>query len=128
VIFIYSHDRNIAVRCEECGGTLCVAVTGEIDHHNARGIRTEIDEKLYLYRPKKVELDTSGVTFMDSSGLGLILGRFTLAKELGGTLSVVNPSDNVMKILSLAGTSRLFPIERRVDNEKTDNRQKTDTE
>ena len=68
-----------------------VAINGEIDHHNARAFRSQIDEKLYLYRPKKVNLDVSGVSFMDSSGLGLILGRFTLARELGGELRIVNP-------------------------------------
>ena len=42
-----------------------VAINGEIDHHNARAFRSQIDEKLYLYRPKKVNLDVSGVSFMD---------------------------------------------------------------
>ena len=68
--------------------------------------------KLYLYRPKKVNLDVSGVSFMDSSGLGLILGRFTLARELGGELRIVNPNQSVEKILDLAGTSRLIPIDK----------------
>ena len=49
---------------------------------------------------------------MDSSGLGLILGRFTLTHELGGELKVVNPSQGVSRILDLAGTARLITIER----------------
>ena len=89
-----------------------VAISGEIDHHNARAFRSQIGEKLYLYRPKKVNLDVSGVSFMDSSGLGLILGRFTLARELGGELRIVNPNQSVEKILDLAGTSRLIPIDK----------------
>lgn len=100
------------MNCNFNNCNLDVAVSGEIDHHNALIIRAKIDEKLYLYRPKTVRLDLSDVSFMDSSGLGLILGRFTLAHELGGELRVVNPSQGVSRILDLAGTSRLITIER----------------
>ncbi|MBQ8509914.1 MAG: anti-sigma factor antagonist [Clostridia bacterium] len=101
------------VRCELVGGQLHIAITGEIDHHNARSLRAKIDEKLYFYRPKLALLDVSEVSFMDSSGLGLILGRFTLTRELGGELRVINPSDSVGRILDLAGTSRLITIEKK---------------
>ena len=104
-------DKNSVV-CDMHNSILEVAINGEIDHHNARAFRSQIDEKLYLYRPKKVNLDVSGVSFMDSSGLGLILGRFTLARELGGELRIVNPNQSVEKILDLAGTSRLIPIDK----------------
>lgn len=97
---------------EQKGAELRITPSGEIDHHSARKFRGEIDELIYYYRPKKVLLDLSKITFMDSSGLGLILGRFTLAKELGGELIIVNPSESVKKILDLAGTSRLIKIEK----------------
>lgn len=100
------------IDCQLNGGTLEIAISGEIDHHNARRLRSAIDEKIYLYRPKIVALDVSGVSFMDSSGLGLILGRFTLTRELGGELRVLNPNESVEKILDLAGTSRLITIEK----------------
>lgn len=101
-----------AVSCTHNNGNLEISISGEIDHHNARTLRGKIDEKIYLYRPKVVALDVSNVSFMDSSGLGLILGRFTLARELGGELKVVNPNKSVEKILDLAGTSRLITIEK----------------
>ena len=94
------------------GSELTINISGEIDHHNARTIRRKIDESLYYYRPKTVALDLSEVAFMDSSGLGLILGRFTLARELGGVLRIVDPSENVSKILDLAGTGRLVTVEK----------------
>lgn len=94
------------------GSELRIEVTGEIDHHTARPLRTKIDEVLYYYRPSKIALDLSQVAFMDSSGLGLILGRFTLARELGGELRIVDPNENVSKVLDLAGTSRLIKIEK----------------
>lgn len=100
------------VTCTLSGNELTIAIGGEIDHHSARELRRKIDERLYYYRPKKVALDLSGVAFMDSSGLGLILGRFTLARELGGELRIVDPCENVEKILELAGTSRLIRVEK----------------
>ena len=99
------------VKGELIGNELVIALEGEIDHHRARPLRRKIDEMLYFYRPKVVSLDLSQITFMDSSGLGLILGRFTLARELGGILKIVNPNESVQKILDLAGTSRLLKIE-----------------
>ena len=99
------------VKCELVGNELIITPDGEIDHHSARTMRRNIDELLYYYRPKSVALDLSQIAFMDSSGLGLILGRFTLARELGGVLRVVDPSESVKKILDLAGTSRLLKIE-----------------
>jgi len=100
------------VTLELRGGELHAALSGEIDHHAARELRRKIDEGLYYYRPKTVALELAGITFMDSSGLGLILGRFTLTRELGGVLRIVDPSDSVQKILDLAGTSRLLKIEK----------------
>ena len=115
MISILSNEQTCAgaVTCNLNNGILEVAVSGEIDHHNARSIRAKIDDKLSLCRPKTVRLDLSDVSFMDSSGLGLILGRFTLTHELGGELKVVNPSQGVSRILDLAGTARLITIERR---------------
>lgn len=100
------------VVCTPKGAELVVCIEGEIDHHNARLLRRKIDESLYFYRPRTVSLDLSGVAFMDSSGLGLILGRFTLARELGGTLRITDPCESVEKILDLAGTGRLIKIEK----------------
>ena len=94
------------------GSELTVIIDGEIDHYSARPLRRKIDESLYLYRPRTVALDLSRVAFMDSSGLGLILGRFTLARELGGVLRIVDPNESVSKILELAGTGRLIKIEK----------------
>ncbi len=94
------------------GSLLTVKISGEIDHHSARVLRQKIDEALYYYRSREVALDLSNVAFMDSSGLGLILGRFTLARELGGELRVINPSESVSRVLELAGTGRLIKIEK----------------
>lgn len=102
------------------GGTLTVRLAGEIDHHSAIGVRSEVDALIFEMRPQKLVLDLSQICFMDSSGLGLIMGRYSLMKELGGTLGLLSPSDAVMKIIKLAGMERIVKIEgtgRRTDNE-----------
>ena len=92
-------------------GRLTVLVRGEVDHHSAKGLREEIDHAMYLYRPEILALDLSGVDFMDSSGLGLILGRYTKLQTLGGKLVVTRPTPEIRKLLQLAGADKLFPIE-----------------
>lgn len=95
-------------------GTLYVSLHGDIDHHSAKYIREDIDYELYLYQPKTVIMDLSEVDFMDSSGLGLILGRYTKINMLGGILKVANPDEKTEQMLRMAGTEKLFPIERGV--------------
>jgi len=93
------------------GGTLIIYLDGDIDHHNARTVRQKIDSKLFIQRPRELILDLSKVSFMDSSGLGLILGRYTKSAELGILFRVVNPNRQIKKILDLAGMERLIRIE-----------------
>ena len=95
---------------EDSGDTLTIVLKGEIDHHGAAGVREEIDACLYRTRPKVAVLDLSGIDFMDSSGLGLIMGRYALQKELGGKLVVLNPTGSVMRMIRLAGLERLIRI------------------
>ena len=90
--------------------TLNITLSGEIDHHTAKAARVEIDRQIYFFRAKTVILDLSQVGFMDSSGLGLILGRYTHVKELGGALKVLNPTPSVKRLLTLAGTEKIIPI------------------
>ena len=95
------------------GNDMLCSIHGDIDHHNARVIRMQIDDELYKQRPKKLTLDLSRVEFMDSSGLGLILGRFNKASEIGTEFTLLNPAENVCKILDVAGIGRMIKIERK---------------
>ena len=98
------------VSYEEKGEELVVHIGGEIDHHSAVQVRTEIDERIIATKPARVLLELSGVDFMDSSGLGLIMGRFALIKKCGGTLALLDPSQAVMKMIKLAGMDRMVSI------------------
>ena len=92
------------------GEILYVCIDGDIDHHSAKYIRETIDKEIFLTRPRVMILELSEVDFMDSSGLGLILGRYTRMREIGGLLKLSNPTPQTVKILALAGVDKLIPI------------------
>ena len=94
---------------------LTVCLTGEIDHHAAVAVREEIDMQIYRCRPKTAVLDLSGIDFMDSSGLGLIMGRVTLMREMGGKVVVKNPTEKVLRIVRLSGLERIVDIVKEED-------------
>ena len=84
-------------------GTLAAYLSGEIDHHAAQSLRKEIDAQIDDRLPELLTLDFSGVTFMDSSGVGLILGRQRCARVLGTTLRLQHAPAQLQKVLRLAG-------------------------
>ena len=90
--------------------TLYCNLEGEIDHHTALPIRLHIDEKIELCRPKNLVLDFSRVTFMDSSGIGLVMGRYKLMKTVQGRIRVENLSPGAYKVMVLAGLEKLGEI------------------
>lgn len=92
--------------------TLYCRLSGEIDHHTALPIRLETDEKIESCRPKLVVLDFSDVSFMDSSGIGLVMGRYKLVNEFGGRLEVTGLSGNSYKVMRLAGLDRIATIKK----------------
>lgn len=95
---------------------LVVSVSGEIDHHSASSMRREVDNIIWNRTPTHLILDMSEVDFMDSSGLGFIMGRYALLKEIGGSLSLRNPSAIVMKMLTLTGFDKKVRIMNTVFN------------
>ena len=111
--------------CEDClklkySGTSAVfTVTGDIDHHSAKKIKNAVDAEIFVNRPDRLVLDLSRVNFMDSSGLGLILGRYQTATKLGIEFTILDPTEPVLKLIKLAGCDRMINIERRIKkNEK----------
>ncbi len=95
---------------EEKGDTLIIRVGGEIDHHSAVSVRTGIDERIISGRPGRVLIELSQVDFMDSSGLGLIMGRYALTQKQNASFAVLDPSPAVLKIIRLAGMERMITI------------------
>ncbi len=93
---------------ENPSGTLIAKLTGEIDHHTARWLRMDIDTAIQDRSPEKLLLDFSGVSFMDSSGVGLVMGRYRNMSERGGKVALVNMPEYIEKVMSLAGMDRLL--------------------
>ncbi len=95
---------------ESRGAELTARLTCEIDHHKSRRIRAIIDKRIFEERPESFILDFSGVSFMDSSGLGLILGRSELCRARGVSFSVSGTSESILKLLRLSGIDRMVNI------------------
>ncbi len=106
------------VKCVMKNDTLIAVIEGDIDHHTSRYIRDEIDRAIFYYKPKNAMMELSSVTFMDSSGLGLILGRYTQIVRLGGHFKLLNPTPQIEKILLLAGADKLIPTEKNMEVQK----------
>lgn len=89
---------------------LTVEITEEIDHHIVEKIRRKIDDEIIRYMPRKVILDFSSVEFMDSAGIGMVLGRYKVIKMIGGSLELVNISPMLKKIFEMSGITRICEI------------------
>ena len=90
--------------------TMTVKLCEDIDHSNAFEIREKIDNEINKRPVRNLVFDFSEVEFMDSSGIGMILGRYKLLTSLGGFVYINNPTRPVMKILEVAGLDRIIPI------------------
>lgn len=101
------------------GKTMIISIFGEIDHHTARDIRAKVDALIMSARPKEIALDLSCISFMDSSGLGLIMGRYALAREIDAEICVLRPTDAVARIILMAGLDKIVPIKRSLDEKTT---------
>lgn len=89
---------------------LTIEITEEIDHHIVEKIRRKIDDEIIRYMPRKVILDFSSVEFMDSAGIGMVLGRYKMMKMLGGKLEMVNVSPMLRKVFEMSGITKICPI------------------
>ena len=96
------------IQTEYIGTTLIVKLKGEIDQSCAARLRIEIDRKIQENHIKNLVLDFGNVSFMDSSGIGVILGRYKQIKALGGKTMIIRPQPQVDKVLELSGLKKLM--------------------
>lgn len=90
---------------------MTAVLSGDVDHHASGRIRRAIDEKVRELMPRRLVLDFSAVGFMDSSGVGLIIGRAALCEELGCEVSVVGARRDIRRILALSGIERISNVQ-----------------
>lgn len=90
------------------GRRITAALSGDIDHHAAREFRVALDEVIARSRPELMILDLGEVGFMDSSGIGLILGRLRAVREVGGEILIKNARNEIAEVIRLSGLSTLL--------------------
>ena len=91
-------------------GRLTIALTGEIDHHRARAYIEEITGKIEAYSPEACILDFSDVTFVDSSGIAVVINSLRQMAQIEGTLSLTGLSEQPMRVFRASGIDKLVQI------------------
>lgn len=87
---------------------LIVCLEGELDHHCAQTVRQEMDRLIEKEQPQRLIVDMQGVSFMDSSGIGVLIGRYRTLSRSGGRMAVCNMSPHVERIFQLSGLQRII--------------------
>lgn len=100
----------MAVTCKAENRVLYAAIDGEVDHHRARQIMGELVRQMDVTMPRKLTVDLGGVSFMDSSGIAVLLRASRRMGELEGTMEVVNVPEQAGRVLRAAGLDRLIPL------------------
>lgn len=89
---------------------LLIKITEEIDHHSTEKIRRMADNEITRYMPRKVLFDFGKVSFMDSAGIGMIIGRYKTATMLGGVVEMTNVKPSIQKVFEMSGVLKIIPI------------------
>ena len=88
---------------------LIASLEGELDHHSTESIRSEIDRAIVSGQVKHLIFDLSRLSFMDSSGIGLVIGRYKTMHSLGGRVAVA-ASGRMLRIIKMSGLTRLISV------------------
>lgn len=111
----------MGVKVQQQQQSIVAYLSGELDHHVAKGIREEIDRACEESAARLLILDFQDVTFMDSSGIGLVMGRYQLMQTLGGELALSNLPAPIKRVMRLAGLDRLAVLDKRVQSREKEN-------
>lgn len=98
---------NMILKFDGTGNILIVKMSGELDHHSSETARIKIDNKLEEMQSTNIIFDFSEVNFMDSSGIGVVIGRYKKVAQYGGKAAVVGMTPKIKKVFEMAG---LFKI------------------
>lgn len=89
---------------------LILEITEEIDHHTTEKIRRLADYEIQRCSPKRVIFDFNSVVFMDSAGIGMVIGRYKTASMLGAKMEMMNVRENIKKIFEMTGVLKIIPV------------------
>ena len=99
------------IRARDINRELLLEFSGDIDHHGARNALKEVEMAIDAALPRLLILDFSGVTFMDSSGIAVVLRTWRRMSQLGGVMTVRNVPPQAAKVLKAAGIDKLIPFQ-----------------
>ncbi len=105
----------LQVKFSNKGSILIVGIIGELDHHSAQYIRDKIDAEMIKATTKNIIFDFSKVTFMDSSGIGVIMGRYKNIQKLNGKAVIVSVNSQIKRIFDMSGLFRIMPVYDNID-------------
>ena len=105
--------NNMQLNFKSIDKTLIVSINGEMDHHTSEDARDRIDSQIDKNSAKNVILDFTGVSFMDSAGIGVIIGRYKKISPHYGKVAIVNASPHIKRLLEISG---IFKISKLYDN------------
>lgn len=94
----------------ETGQVLTIKLKGELDHHSAEAARVLVDEKIKNGKYSKLVIDLKGLDFIDSSGIGFVIGRYKVIRKRKGVIEIVNAGKKVRKILDMSGIGKIINI------------------
>jgi stage II sporulation protein AA (anti-sigma F factor antagonist) len=106
----------LQIKFSNKGSTLIASINGELDHHTIEYIREKIDSEIIKSTTKNLVFDFSNVSFMDSSGIGVIMGRYKNIKKLNGQAALINVNMHIRRILEMAGVLKIVPIYDNIEN------------
>ncbi|MFD1176290.1 anti-sigma F factor antagonist [Paenibacillus puldeungensis] len=106
---------KLDLEMERLRDTLIVRLGGELDHHTADGVRVRMDEEIGRGNCRNLILSLGELQFMDSSGLGVILGRYKLIKQKGGKMILSGANPSVYRLFEMSGLFKIMSI---YDNEE----------
>ena len=113
-------EGRMKIDFDEKDKLLNLEIDGEIDHHRAEILRRNADYEIQRRNPKRVILDFNNVYFMDSAGIGMVIGRYKTASMIGAKIEMKNVKPNIRKIFDMTGVLKIIPIvEEEHKNEKT---------
>jgi stage II sporulation protein AA (anti-sigma F factor antagonist) len=101
---------NLQMEMEHHRQVLVVRFSGELDHHTADHVRMKLDEAINTRQTEHIVLSLKDLLFMDSSGIGVILGRYKLIKSKGGKMAVCDVNPPVYRLLEMSGMLKIMPI------------------
>lgn len=102
--------RRVNLEFIESGQVLTIKLKGELDHHSADESRVLIDEKINKGKFNKLVIDLINLDFIDSSGIGFVIGRYKVIRKRNGVIEIINASSKVRKILDMSGIGKIIEI------------------